>query len=258
VSGHVLDRGQVSQIHAFDGGGVVVLSRDGVLADYLVTRDTAIALASARLLGADVELTLARTDEPAPAVDERLRYLAELDRSTRLERALADAERTVRVLRAGHDDADALRAAIGREIRRAMTEAHVGESDAIRGAMSHVAERLRAVVDAQSPHRPAADSERVVIAEGTVGGFGPFDVDVRDTDGWLVSLHARRSDAELLAPLGALAGRRVRVVVEPVDAAECVGDQAGEGVGRGVGGEHRDESMAAAPDARQSRDGGAA
>lgn len=196
MSGHVLDRGQVSQIHAFDGGGVVVLSRDGVLADYLVTRDTAIALASARLLGADVELTLARTDEPAPAVDERLRYLAELDRSTRLERALADAERTVRVLRAGHDDADALRAAIGREIRRAMTEAHVGESDAIRGAMSHVAERLRAVVDGRA--------------------------------------------------------------VERVDAQERVADQAGEGVGRGGGGEHRGESMATAPGARKSRDSEAA
>ena len=153
MSGHAFDRGQVSQVHAFDGGGVVVLSRDGVHTDYLVTRDTAIALASAGLLGADVELALARTDEPAPAVDERRRYLAVGAENARLERALADAEQRERDLRA----------AISREIRRAMTEAHVGDSDAIRGAMSHVADRLRAVVDAQPPHGRATDGERVVV-----------------------------------------------------------------------------------------------
>jgi hypothetical protein len=44
-----------------------------------------------------------------------------------------------------------------------MTEAHVGDSDAIRGVMSHVADRLRAVVDAQPPHGRAAAGERVVV-----------------------------------------------------------------------------------------------
>jgi hypothetical protein len=151
-------------MRSLDGDArLTIADLDGEERDYVISAPTAAAIAAAGMLFADVEVSITRTDTPAPAVDERRRYLAELDRSTRLERALADAERTVRVLRAGHDDADALRAAISREIAHADSVAGCSESDAIRGVMSHVAERLRAVVDAQPPHGRATDGARVVV-----------------------------------------------------------------------------------------------
>ena len=203
MSGHVLTRGRLIGVRSITDGicapavtdALLTIATDGDERDLSVTPDVAAAIAAGGMLFADVELTLTRTDTPAPAVDERRRYLAELDRSTRLERALADAERTVRVLRAGHDDADALRAAIGREIDHVDSVANASGIVSIRVVMNHVADRLRAVVDG--------------------------------------------------------------CAVERVDAHQRVVDQAGEGAGAVVGGQHA-PIMAAGDGARQSRDGGAA
>ena len=169
---HVLDRGILATIHAFDGGGCVVLSRDGALADYTVTRGTACALASSGLLGADVEVTLSRAGETTPADGERARYLAASADVARLERALATAESARDDWRREADH----HASLGSEYLRVMallavwadaarrgefvadepTSADIGD-DVLRELAVDVYAALRSL-DPQRPHGPAADA----------------------------------------------------------------------------------------------------
>lgn len=102
---HVIDRGRLDGLRtSADLNGEALLTiayANGEETDHVVSADVASAIAADGLLFADVELTLSRAGEPAsPVADERRRYLAELDRATRLERALADAEQRERELRA--------------------------------------------------------------------------------------------------------------------------------------------------------------
>lgn len=222
---HVLDRGILATIHAFDGGGCVVLSRDGALADYTVTRGTACALASSGLLGADVEVSLTRAGETTPADGERARYLAASADVARLERALATAEsaRDRHHLRARLLADGILDVAAGRPLDARLDGI---DADNLRALAAHL--------DAQRPHGPAADVERVVVApDGEVVRFGMSAI-VADGDGAVTS-HCRVLHPHI--------GRRARVVVEllpaaAVDAQNGVGEQRGEGVGQSVGVEH--------------------
>lgn len=253
---HIIDRGILATIHAFDGGGCVVLSRDGALADYTVTRGTACALASSGLLGADVEVALSRAGETTPADGERARYLAASADVARLERELADAEsaRDRHALRARLLADGILDVAAGRPLDARLDGI---DADNLRALAAHL--------DAQRPHGPAADVERVVIAEGEVVAWGGSS-----TSAFVGA--PRFDDGDDAVSYGILSGsspalrphvtRRARVVVEllpaaAVDAQDGVGEQRGEGVGQSGVVEHG-ASVATAAAPVKSRDGGAA
>lgn len=297
---HVIDRGRVAELRDNGDGTCAICLRDGhgVLAVYDSSAVVATAIARGGLLGADVEVSLTRAGETTPADGERARYLAASADVARLERALADAEQTVRDLRASAaarpaaDDAGTLRAqlaalaeratqaealiaqsdaehrsiratsvalaaAVEREIAHARFVAAYSDSDAIRGAMGHVAERLRGLLDPQRPHRPAADVERVVCRGVLSLTTERALADIADSTGWVGRLDVcHYVGVEMLAPLD---GRAVEVLVRAaaVDAQDGVGEQRGEGVGQSVGVEHG-ASVATAAAPVKSRDGGAA